>query len=1022
MKKTALVAVCLGLCAVSRAATSGDVVVSPEDKGVLVDKFFYDFKINNNPSFSDSKLDDLFITDGFNGVRTPIWGNTNQPAHTAAGVVIGSYYSGHVNMILEAKERNPDLIVFASKKLNGDESFPEWTRDETGVIPAQYAIMLADYIEYMAAQGIPVDVLGIDNERMYNEGNIVPETHKEIVDELLVLSADRGFPMPQIIGHEDFDPDRNDWMSDLASNGWGDRLDIFGTHYYARWRPLTSLRSDLAWAGSREKWHTELHWDQQEEDDMLEAEMSVCAMWDCTDNDMNGLMWWSYARTGFRGSIMKAFSTPLIGAYELATDDVDGPDITAAGKLQTRAFLKGNELTIFAINVDSGTDYSNLVFRVDSGYVVSDVSVLQWTGTNDTAGAASTAVRLDSQSFEFTLPDRSLSSFTFTYAPGGLFSHYAFDGDAGDSSSNAFHGVEQGAVTYPPGREGYALSGTVSVPAAAFSDFLATFWLKTDAANGALLSGDDCSVAMVDSNVVFSIGTHSITSLKQLNDGRWHQVAAERTVADGEMRLFIDGRFEAYGTGADRALSGTNFVLGGIDGLIDGVKAYDRAFGTDDVEFYRAPSVLLTAGGDAEEQGPVAGTVSLSSCPAGADYPYLDLVDDDGTWLSGYNGTSLRDMDTGFASDPVLVPNIGNSCFTRTTDAWWRGVCKPQFDNLLLEAGTYSLSFYVGDADTNALFYSVYSDPVEGNHVGLTATDPSDPVLPDMNASVNSLIRKLDTNVVVNFDVTAVPGDGEWVQWTIETTVPANSPLIGRRLGFLFRKPYSNATYEDKSTGAFDGPLVLGFVPAEAAEEPAVWVDYSSDGTTATAGADCNALPAQLTEGTTSIVPVVDLIEEGPEQMVFSLSASSNFYVAGESTVVVALVDHPMDGWRAEQFGTNAVDPEIAGDTANVDGDRYDNRLEWVLALDPTVAESSAMDITVSDSSFIVTYNRRDSEVTGINVMAEWSESLVNPVWHVADGEDMTEVSIGSTGEIETMAVLVSLDADQKFIRLEIDE
>lgn len=1017
MKRLCLTVTCLLCICASKAATSGDVVVSPESKGVFVDKFFYDFKINNNPNFSDSKMDDLFITDGFNGIRTPIWGNINQPAHPTNGVVIGSYYTGHVNMILEAKERNPDLIVFASKKLNGQDSFPDWTKDSGGVIPGQYAEMLADYIEYMAIQGITVDVLGIDNERKYNEGNIVPATHKNIVDELQLLSTARGFPMPQIIGHEDFDPNRNNWMANLINNGWGDRLDIFGTHYYARWRPLASLQSDLAWAGSREKWHTELHWDQQEEDDMVEAEMSVCAMWDCTDNDMNGLMWWSYSRTGFRGSIMKDFSTPLIGAYALETDDVDGPDTTTLGKLQTRAFLKGNQLTIFAINVDSGTDYSNMVFRVDSGTIVSDVSTLQWTSTTDTAGAVSSVVPLDNQSFEFTLPDRSISSFTFTYAPEGLVSHYAFEGNADDSSINALHGVAQGGIFYPPGREGYAMSGMVEVPAVSFNDFLVTFWLKTDAVNATLVSGDDLSVSLVDSNVAFSVGSSSVGSFKPLNDGRWHQVAAERTIAGGELRLYIDGRLEAYGTGAGSALAETNLVLGGIGLLIDEVKFHDRPLSTNDTEYYSAPSILLADGGDAEERGPVASYIALSSCAAGADYPYLDLVEDDGTWLQGYSGTTLRNMSVGTAAHSVLLPNAGASYFTRTSDAWWRGVCKPQFDNLLLEAGTYSVSFYVGDADTDYLFYSVHSDPVAANHVGLTATDPASPVLPDMNATVNSLIHKLDPGIMVGFNVSAVPGDGEWVQWSIDYTVPANSPLIGRQLGFLFRKPIRNATYEVKSTGAFDGPLVLDFVPAQTATEPAVLVDYTSDGTTATMGVDCNTLPLQLTEGTNSIVPVADLVEEGTEQVVFNLSASSNFYISGDSTVTVAIVDHPMDGWRAEQFGTNATNPEIAGDAANPDGDANSNEMEWIFATHPLVVDSPFVSMLFDGPDWFTFYTRR--KINGVSVYAEYSPSLSPPAW-VTTG--FLEVVVGDDGEVETVAVVMDYDLDEKFIRLTVEQ
>uniref|UniRef100_UPI003566217B LamG-like jellyroll fold domain-containing protein n=1 Tax=Pontiella sp. TaxID=2837462 RepID=UPI003566217B len=716
MKRLVLSAVLLICGAGARAVTSGDVVISPENTGVLVDKFFYDFKINNNPAYSESKLDDLFVTDGFNGVRTPIWGNINQPAHPTNGVVIGSYYSGHVNMILEARERNPDLIVFASKKLNGDDSFPDWVKDASGVIPDQYAILLADYIEYMATQGITIDVLGIDNEERFNEGNITPERHKDIVDELELLAAARSFPMPEIIGPEDFDPDRNNWMEGLITNGWGDRLDIYGTHYYARWRPIAALQSDLAWAGTREKWHTELHWDQKDADDMYEAEISISAMWDCIDNGMNGLMWWSYSRSGFRGSIMKDFSAPLIGAQAVAVDDADGADILTTGRLQTRAFLRGNTMTVFAINVDSGTDYSNLLFRVDSGYVIGDVEVLQWTSTNDTAGAVSTVSPTGSRSFEFDIPDRSLSRFTFTFAPSELFAHYAFEKNLEDHSPNHFQGLENGPVVYPPGRDGFALSGSAEIPMVGFEDFLATFWLKTDAAGGALLAGPDLDVSLLHSNVVFTMGGQSVTSYKPLNDGCWHQVAVERTFLDGGMKLYVDGRLEAYGTGAVQALSGTNLTVGGIAGLIDELRIYDRPFGASDLEDYDAPSVLLTVGGAAEERGPVDSFVAVSACPAGADYPYIDLVEDDGSWVWGYAGTSLRAMSVGTATDPVLLPNIGSSCFTRTTDAWWRGVCKLQFDDLVLEAGTYTLSFYVGDADTNYLFYAVHTDPETGNH------------------------------------------------------------------------------------------------------------------------------------------------------------------------------------------------------------------------------------------------------------------------------------------------------------------
>ncbi|WP_168433076.1 LamG-like jellyroll fold domain-containing protein [Pontiella sulfatireligans] len=1012
-----IIALCLTVSGVAHAATSGDVVVSPENKGVFIDKFFKDYKSGNNPNPSNGALDDLFIDDGLNGIRTPIWGNINQPAHPTNGVVISSYYTGHVNTILRAKERNPDLIVFASKKLNGDDSFPDWTKDGSGVLATPYAEMLADYIEYMATQGIEIDVLGIDNERQYNEGNITPSRHKDIVDELQALSTARGFPMPLIIGHEDFQPNRNSWMANLMNNGWGDRLDLFGTHYYPNSRPLANLQSDLGWAGSREKWHTELHWDTKaENDDMDEAEQAICALWDCIDNGMNGFMWWSYSRTGFRGSLMKACSVPITQAHALAVDDFDGAGISTLGKLQTRAFLKGSQLTIYALNVNSGSDYSNMVFRIDSGRILGHVSAQQWTSTNQTSGTVSAMVPLDGQSFEFTLPDRSISSFTFTYAPGGLFSHYPFEGDADDISPNALHGTEIGGVSYPAGRAGFAASGTIGIPFASFDDLLAAFWLKTDVSSGALIAGDELTVDLAASNVVFSIGTNSVTSFKPINDGRWHHVAAERTVAVGEMRLYVDGRLEAYGNGAGAALSETSLVLGGFAGLLDEVKFYDRALQSNDVSNLYAPSVLLDVGGNAEERGPVESFVALTQCPAGSDYPYIDLVEDDGSWLPGYNGTTKRNMATATASDPALPPNAGSQYFKTTTGSWWRGMNKPQLDNLLVEAGTYTVSFYVGDADTNVLFCSAGDTnlPVAGNHVGLTATDPVNPVLPDMNASVNSLLHYLDPAVTVNFNVTAVPGDGQWMQWGIDYTVPTNSPMIGRELGFLFRKPSSSIP---ETTAAFDGPLIIDFIPAETGSEPWPLIEYDLAGSTATPTNDYDALPSLLVMGTNAIVPVADLIEEGTEHIVLDLIPSTNYYIAGSASGIIAIIDHPMDAWRAEEFGANAANPAIAGDVANPDGDALSNELEWTLVTDPLVADRPAMTPTISDPYFIASYKQR---LNGFyTVGASWSCSLTDPDWRT---DDMITSKIGESGDVETWAVLLSLEGTNKFVRIEVSE
>ncbi len=59
------------------------------------------------------------------------------------------------------------------------------------MIPEQYAIMLADFISYMKEKGIIIDVLGIDNEENFNEGNITPKKHIQIIDKLRVLATEK---------------------------------------------------------------------------------------------------------------------------------------------------------------------------------------------------------------------------------------------------------------------------------------------------------------------------------------------------------------------------------------------------------------------------------------------------------------------------------------------------------------------------------------------------------------------------------------------------------------------------------------------------------------------------------------------------------------------------------------------------------------------------------------------------------------------------------------------------------------
>ncbi|MDF7824760.1 glycosyl hydrolase [Pontiellaceae bacterium B12227] len=104
-------------------------------------------------------------------------------------------------------------------------------------------------------------------------------------------------------------------------------------------------------------------------------------------------------------------------------------------------------------------------------------------------------------------------------------------------------------------------------------------------------------------------------------------------------------------------------------------------------------------------------------------------------------------------------------------------------------------------------------------------------------------------------------------------------------------------------------------------------------------------------------------------------------------------------------------------ETGNPDGDSNANQLEWILATDPLVADSPITSMLFNDPNWITTYTRR--KIDGISVYSEWSLELVPPDW---DTIGLTEVKIGDDGEVETWAVLLPFAADQKYIRLRVEQ
>ncbi|WP_372845737.1 M60 family metallopeptidase [Pontiella sp.] len=122
--------------------------------------------------------------------------------------------------------------------------------------------------------------------------------------------------------------------------------------------------------------------------------------------------------------------------------------------------------------------------------------------------------------------------------------------------------------------------------------------------------------------------------------------------------------------------------------------------------------------------------------------------------------------------------------------------------------------------------------------------------------------------------------------------------------------------------------------------------------------------------------------------------------------------------WAAIAFA-GAPDGTDTTASGNPDGDRFNNRLEWALVLDPLVADQPSMDVSMGDSDFTVIYSRRNSD--DVAVFASWATSPTATVWRVA-GDGLTESSVAFSNDVETMSATVPIDEDQKFIRLQAEK
>ncbi|HET7625114.1 MAG TPA: Calx-beta domain-containing protein, partial [Verrucomicrobiae bacterium] len=96
------------------------------------------------------------------------------------------------------------------------------------------------------------------------------------------------------------------------------------------------------------------------------------------------------------------------------------------------------------------------------------------------------------------------------------------------------------------------------------------------------------------------------------------------------------------------------------------------------------------------------------------------------------------------------------------------------------------------------------------------------------------------------------------------------------------------------------------------------------------------------------------------------------------STAIVTIMESSYSLWKFDHFGTNADNPDIAGNLADPDNDKIPNILEYAFASDPNAfTPGSAISGAVANNHFQLTFNR-NSSATDLTYVLQATTSFTN--------------------------------------------
>lgn len=358
-------------------------------------------------------------------------------------------YSNQLLTMQRIKELNPDIKFYATMRSDydgfGDENnMPDWIVDyDTGVVDTdKYAIFLADYLEYMNDNGVPIHTLATAKEWA---AFVNATVSRDIILKLQEECEDRGIPMPEINDPGSWSMAQGlNFMNQVDTLGTENLYSAFSSHEYAsndtpeqEWPVLVAKAESLGKKLYQDETITGTSFDGVAPPIFRYAQRAVLyqsgvsgeimfEIWSRGLNNEIRSIYWTNGGVASRLNghyVAQHFTNNVLGSQYITSTTQNTLGGLFSASLYTgvtqMAFRKGDQVTLWVMNFshanfpENSADYPSFTINVQNSSIDGNIQHKYWnTGSNIEGTDAIITADTDS-SFQTELQEGSINVYTF---------------------------------------------------------------------------------------------------------------------------------------------------------------------------------------------------------------------------------------------------------------------------------------------------------------------------------------------------------------------------------------------------------------------------------------------------------------------------------------------------------------------------------------------------------------------------------------------------------------------------------